>query len=59
MSKVYFSDAELDIYDQGFKTGVYAALEEVVKLYPLVEEKFYDIAEKLMEYIKRNVKEEE
>lgn len=59
MSKVYFSDAELAIYDQGFKTGVYATLEEVVKLHPLVEENFYDIAEKLMEYIKRNVKEEE
>lgn len=48
--KCFLNDNELMYFDMGFNSGVYAALEEVVKRHPLVEEDFNDIVDKVCKY---------
>lgn len=53
MSKCFLSDSELELYDRGFTSGVYAAVEEFVRQYPDEADKFEAIKDKVLSYVTR------
>lgn len=58
MSRIFFSDKELDIFDTGYRAGATAALEEAIKIFPLLEERYYDVFDRIESFIKRVEKDE-
>lgn len=55
MSKCFLSNAELELYDRGFTSGVYAAIEEFVRRYPDEADKFEAIKDKILGYVEKGV----
>lgn len=59
MSTCFISDNELAHFDRGFKAGVYATMEEVIKRFPEMEDNFYDITETVLVIIEPPMTEDE